>query len=58
MRRSVYDMPKKELEKHIIDVVRKAIVEDARRTRRRWVGSEITDQIIGSDRPTHRRTMT
>lgn len=53
-RRSVYDMPRKELEARVIATVKQAIIRDARRVRRRWVGSRQTDAIVGSSIPTHR----
>lgn len=54
-RRSVYDMPKAELEQRVAATVKAGLRELRRRARPKWVGSEETDRIIGSAIPTHRK---
>jgi|CXWL01.1.fsa_nt_gi hypothetical protein len=47
-------MTKAELEHAVQHVVALAGARLGQRVRRHWVGSEITDAILRSDRPTHR----
>ena len=53
----MYDLPLAELERLVIATVKQALIADARRRRRRWVGSPVTDRIIGSSTPTHRKPL-
>lgn len=47
-------MTKAELRYAVAHIVAIADARVGRRVQRHWVGSTVTDQIIGADRPTHR----